>query len=98
MILQELLKELNTSKHPIAKSLYAVNGVKVLAIGFLAGMQLKEHQTKHHAKLYILEGQVKFIQNNQEIICSQYEEVEILPNQLHHVDAIQNSLCLLTIG
>ena len=98
MILQQILTEIETSKHPVAKALHKGDHFKVLAIGFKKGMVLKEHQAHLPTRLFVLSGQIIYKQNEVCTSLSTYEEIEIPINVLHSVDATEDSLCLLTQG
>ena len=98
MILQQILTEIETSKHPVAKALHKGDHFKVLAIGFKRGMVLKEHQAHLPTKLFVLSGQIIYKQNEVCTSLSTYEEIEIPINVLHSVEAAEDSLCLLTQG
>ena len=98
MILQQILTEIETSKHPVAKALHKGDHFKVLAIGFKKGMVLKEHQAHLPTKLFVLSGQIIYKQNEVCTSLSTYEEIEIPINVLHSVEATEDSLCLLTQG
>ncbi|HAC15135.1 MAG TPA: hypothetical protein DCE78_04220 [Bacteroidetes bacterium] len=98
MIIKEIKNELYTSDHPIAKSLHHGNGFKVLAMGFKKGMILESHQSYMQSKLTVLEGAVIYKEENREVKLGQYDEVEIPIEINHSVEAIEDSLCLLTQG
>ena len=98
MILQQILTEIETSKHPVAKALHKGDHFKVLAIGFKKGMVLKEHQAHLPTRLFVLSGQIIYKQNEVCTSLSTYEEIEIPINVLHSVEATEDSLCLLTQG
>lgn len=98
MIIRELKKELESSDHPVAKSLHHGLGYKVLMMGFKKGMTLKDHKAHIETKLTVLEGAVTYIEENRVVKLMQYDEVEI-PNEVtHSVEANEDSLCILTQG
>ncbi len=98
MILKEIVADIETAKHPIAKALHKGEYFKVLALAFKKGMVLKEHQAHLPTKLFVLSGKVIYKQGDAITTLSQYEEQEIPVNVLHSVEAIEESLCLLTQG
>jgi quercetin dioxygenase-like cupin family protein len=98
MVLKEIIAALENATHPIAKALHKGEHFKVLAIGFKKGMILKEHQAHLPTKLFVLSGQVTYIENAITTTLSAYEEIEIPINCLHSVEAVADSLCLLTQG
>ncbi len=98
MIIKELLAELETKVNPIAKALYKAEGLKVLVLAFKKGMVLKEHKAHLPTKLIVLEGMIKYKSDADEFIFNKYDEFEIPVNDLHMVDALEDSLCMLIQG
>lgn len=98
MILKEIIASLEKAAHPIAKALHKGEHFKVLAIGFKKGMILKEHQAHMPTKLFVLNGQVIYKQNENSTILSSLDELDKPVNILHSVEAVEDSLCLLTQG
>lgn len=95
---KDIISELVTASHPIARALHKGEHFKVLALGFNKGMVLKDHQTHIKSKLTVLSGFVIYKEGDQVISLSQYDEVEIPINVTHSVEAVENSFCLLTQG
>ena len=98
MTIRKIKEELKTSSHPVAKSLHHGNGIKVLLIGFNKGMILREHKAHSHSKLTVLEGAVSYQEENRVMELRQYDEVEIPVEITHAVEALEDSLCILTQG
>lgn len=98
MILQQILQEVENATHPVAKALHKGEHFKVLAMGFKKGMILKEHQAHLPTKLFVLNGKVIYKQEEVYTTLSALDEIEIPVNIIHSVEAIENSLCLLTQG
>ena len=98
MIIKEILADLETKDHPVAKALYKKDGFKVLMLAFKKGMILKEHKAHVPTKLVVLEGSVKYISESTEIELGKYDEFDIPVNDLHAVSALENSLCKLLQG
>ncbi|MEO6219551.1 MAG: hypothetical protein ABIO81_03920 [Ginsengibacter sp.] len=98
MTIKEILKQLETSDHPVAKPLHKGDNFKVLAIGFKKGMKLKDHEAHTPSKLTVIEGKVIYKQSEKEIELQKFDEVEIPVNITHSVEALESSLCLLTQG
>ena len=98
MKLKQILVDIETAKHPIANTLHKGGHFKVLALAFKKGMILKEHQAHLPTKLFVLSGKVIYKQGDEVTSLSQYEEQEIPVDILHSVEAIEDSLCLLTQG
>lgn len=98
MILKEIALQLETSTHPVAKAFHKGEHFRVLAVGFKKGMVLKEHQTHLPTKLFVIKGKVIYVQGDMETTLSYMDEIEIPVNILHSVEALEDSLCLLTQG
>ena len=98
MIIKEILSELETKDHPVAKALYKKEGFKVLVLAFNKGMILKEHKAHVPTKLVVLDGSVKYISEITEIELGKYDEFKIPINELHAVNALADSVCMLIQG
>ncbi|WP_163379646.1 hypothetical protein [Cyclobacterium sp. SYSU L10401] len=98
MTIKEIKEELKTANHPIAKSLHHGTGFKVLVVGFLKGMVLKEHKAHTVSKLTVLEGAVIYKEEDRVLELKQYEEVDIPLEITHSVEAMEDSLCILSQG
>ena len=98
MTIKEIKEELKASRHPVAKSLHHGIGFKVLLIGFTRGMILKEHKAHVQSKLTVLEGAVIYKEEGRVVELMKYDEVGIPIEITHSVEAIQDSLCILTQG
>ncbi|MEX2411835.1 MAG: hypothetical protein WD607_10805 [Candidatus Paceibacterota bacterium] len=98
MTIKEIKEELKASNHPIAKSLHHGTGFKVLIMGFHKGMILKEHKAHIPSKLTVLEGAVIYKEENRVLALGQYDEVEIPVEITHSVEAVEDSLCILSQG
>ena len=98
MILKEIATQLATALHPVAKALHHGEHFKVLAIGFKKGMVLKEHMAHQPTKLFVLQGQIIYHQNDSSTPLALFDEIIIPVNIPHSVEAVEDSLCLLTQG
>ena len=98
MIIKEILAELETKEHPIAKALFKREGFKVLALGFKKEMILKEHKANVPTKLVVLQGAVIYKSDVTMLTLNQYDEFEIPVNELHAVTALEDALCMLIQG
>ena len=98
MTIKDIKEELKSSSHPVAKPLHHGTNFKVNIMGFKHGMILKEHTTLVRAKLTVLEGSVIYKEANRVVELKQYDEVYIPINVMHAVEAIEDSLCILTKG
>jgi quercetin dioxygenase-like cupin family protein len=98
MIIKEVIKQLETATHPIAKVLHKGGNFKVLVIGFKKGMKLKEHVAPLQSKLTVISGHVVYRQGELKTELQQFDETDIPVNVIHSVEALDDSLCLLTQG
>lgn len=98
MTIKEIKKDLESSLHPVAKSLHHSTAFKVLIIGFNKGMILKDHKAHVRAKLTVLEGAVIYKEADRTVKLMQYDEVAIPIDITHSVEAVEDSLCVLTQG
>lgn len=98
MTIKEIKEDLKTSNNPVAKSFHHGTTFKVLIIGFNKGMILKEHKAHIQSKLAVLEGAVVYKENDRTFEMTQYDEVEIPIEITHSVEAMEDSLCILTQG
>ena len=97
-MIKEVLAELEIKNHPLAKALFKNDGCKVLVIAFKKGMILKEHKANIGSKLIVPNGKVIYINDETKTTLGQYDEFEIPINQIHSVEAVEDSLCLLIQG
>ncbi len=98
MIIKDILLQLETSTHPVAKALHKGEHFKVLCIGFKNGMKLKEHQAHQPSKLTVMSGQVIYREAEKVVKLDTFDEIDIPVNVIHSVEALADSLCLLTQG
>jgi quercetin dioxygenase-like cupin family protein len=98
MTIKEIIQQLETADHPVAKALHKGDHFKVLVIGFKSGMKLKEHEAHLPSKLTVISGQVIYRESTREVKLNIFDEVEIAVNIIHSVEATEDSICLLTQG
>ncbi len=98
MTIKEILIQLETSNHPVAKPIHKGDNFKVLAIGFKSGMKLKDHQAILPSTLTVISGNVVFRQQGKETELQKFDEIDIPVNITHSVEAMEDSICLLTQG
>lgn len=98
MTIKKIKDELNSASSPVAKSLHHGVGFKVLIMGFKKGMILTEHKAHLRSKLTVLEGAVIYKEESRAVELGQYDEVEIPIEITHSVEALEDSLCILTQG
>jgi quercetin dioxygenase-like cupin family protein len=98
MMIREIIDEVETSAHPVARALHKGDHFKILVIAFKKGMKLKDHQTPLASKLTVLEGRVAYIQGGNKTTLKKFEDIDIPVNSIHSVEALEDSLCLLSQG
>ena len=98
MTIKEVLKQLETSDHPVAKPIHKAVNFKVLVIGFKSGMKLKDHQANLPSKLTVISGKVIYRQRETSSELQKFDEINIPVNITHSVEAQEDSICLLTQG
>lgn len=98
MKLKDILTKLETTENPLAVALHKGEHFKALAIGFKKGMVLKEHQAHLPSKLFVLEGKIIYTENSVSTTLQKYDDIEIPVERMHSVEALEDSLCLLTQG
>ncbi len=96
MTISNMLKELETTEHPVAKIFHKGENSRVLIIAFKKGMSLKEHKAQLTSKLLVLEGSVDYTTEEISVTLNKYDEVNIAANLIHAVTAKENSICILT--
>jgi quercetin dioxygenase-like cupin family protein len=58
-------------------------------------MTLAKHKTQVPARLVVLEGEVKYMQDNEINSLQKYDSQDIPPEVMHEVFAEKDSLCML---
>jgi quercetin dioxygenase-like cupin family protein len=96
--ISEIISALETASHPVARALHKGDQFKVLMIGFKKGMILQDHKAHIPSKLTVLQGSVVYREGEEEVHLPQYDEVGIPVEVTHSVEALEDSLCLLTQG
>ena len=98
MTIKDILVQLETSNNPVAKPIHKGDNFKVLAIGFKSGMKLKDHQANLPSRLTVISGKVIYRQPEKETELQKFDEMDIPVNITHSVEAMEDSICLLTQG
>lgn len=98
MTVKDIKEQLKSSDHPVAKSFHTGDKFKVLLFGFNKGMKLEDHTAKHPTKLLVLEGDVIYHQEKNDVRLKQFDEIDIPANVSHSVGALKDSMILLTQG
>lgn len=98
MIIQEVVAQLQTADHPVAKAMHKMEDGKVLVLAFKAGMQLKDHRTPFSSLLLVLEGAVEYHEGDVVTKMNKFDEMPIAPEVLHAVLCVEDAICLLIQG
>jgi len=98
MTIKSILEQLKSGGHPIAKVLHKGEHFKVLVIGFKSGMRLKDHKAHCTSKLTVISGCLFYRECERNIKLETFDEIDIPVNVSHSVEAIEDSLCILTQG
>lgn len=96
--IKDILSRLETVTHPVAQVMQKGDGYRIIAIGFRKQMILNSHKASMPSVLTVLNGKVNYRINNESTVLSQYDQVEIPVDLIHSVEAVEDSLCLLTQG
>ncbi|MDQ3002369.1 MAG: hypothetical protein M3Y08_14045 [Fibrobacterota bacterium] len=98
MTLLEIQAQIPNSANPIVKVIHKNEHFKVLALGFKKGVALKEHKSPLPAKLTVLEGSVRYKESETTLVLEKFHARDIPVNAIHSVEALEDSICLLTQG
>ncbi|SFA92520.1 hypothetical protein SAMN05660845_1010 [Flavobacterium swingsii] len=98
MAIKEAIAELELKGDPVAKLMHKGIAFKVIVLAFKKGMTLKEHKTSVPTKLTVMNGKVNYIGASWNKIIDKYEEFDIPLEEIHAVEALEDSLCILIQG
>ena len=98
MTIKHVLEQLETATHPVAKSLHTGAHFNLLVIGFRKGMRLNEHKAGKPSRLTVIKGAVVYEQGGERRQLGLFDEQEIPPQVPHAVEALEDSLCILSQG
>jgi hypothetical protein len=98
MIIKVAIAELMLKGNPVVKMLHKGIAFKVIVLVFKKGMILKEHKTSLPTKLTVMNGKVNYIGPSWNKIMDVYDELDIPLDEIHAVEALEDSLCLLIQG
>jgi quercetin dioxygenase-like cupin family protein len=98
MTINEIKDQLKDADKPVAKSFHVGEKFKVLLFGFKKGMKLEDHKAKQPTKLLVLEGDLIYHMDREDIRLKQYDEIDIPANVTHSLGALKESIVLLTQG
>ena len=92
-------EKLKTSDDPIAKAFHIGDSFRVLLFGFRKGMSIKDHDHEdiHRTKLFVVSGHLIYREESgEEHSLRQYDEFEVPAERIHKIEAVEDSLMLLT--
>jgi quercetin dioxygenase-like cupin family protein len=98
MTIKNILQQLESSAHPVARSLHKGADFNLLVIGFKKGMRLQEHRAGKVSKLTVIQGSVVYEQGSERTVLHQFDEQDIPVQVTHAVEALEDSVCLLSQG
>ena len=96
--IKDIISDLKTALHPVAKALHKGDHFRVLMFGFNKGMILKDHKAHLPSKLTVVTGTVIYKEGEKEVTLMKYDEIDIPVEIVHSVEAIEDSLCILSQG
>jgi quercetin dioxygenase-like cupin family protein len=98
MVIKEALAEVELKNHPVARILHKGDMFKVMIIAFKKDMILKEHKTHLPATITVLKGKVNYRKENSVTTINEYDNFEIPIHEIHSIEALEDSICLLAQG
>lgn len=98
MTIKNIKAKLEESENPVGAAIHQNANFRVIAFAFKKGMKMKEHQAYHPSKLVVVEGSVIYKEADRTVEMGLYDEVDIAPKVKHSVEALEDSLCILTQG
>lgn len=96
--IRDILGRLETAHNPVAKAILKGNHFRVLALAFKKGMVMADHKTSMPAVLTVVSGRVHYVQNGVATTLLEFDEMPIPVNEVHSVEALEDSLCILCQG
>ena len=98
MIIHNAIADLASAQHPIMKTLHEGDNFKALVLTFKEGMTIKEHKSNVPATLIIVSGKINYHTSATTVTLEKYDNFSIIPEELHAVTALEDSVCLLLRG
>jgi len=98
MIIKNVLSQLETAAAPVAKIIQSSEYFKTFVIGLKKGMIWKEHKTAVQTRLLVVEGDVRYVENEKSVVLHKHDDMQIPVNILHSLEAGEDSLCFLIQG
>lgn len=79
-------------------TLFKSDTMRIVLVGLHHGAELKTHSTRSVISVQVLEGEIKFIADDQEAILQKGKMVALQPKMPHSVLALKESFFLLTVA
>ena len=98
MTIKTILQELENANHPVARIHHKGVNFRVLMVGFKKGMILKEHKANLPTILTVIQGKVIYKEGEQLHHLNLHDDYQIPVGELHSVEALEDSICLLSQG
>jgi quercetin dioxygenase-like cupin family protein len=98
MIIHSAITDLASAQSPIIRILHEGVNSKALVLTFKEGMTIKEHKSNVPATLVVMSGKINFHNAITTVTLEKYDNFSIIPEELHAVTALEDSVCLLLKG
>ena len=98
MIIHNAIADLASAQNPIMRILHEGANSKALVLTFRTGMTIKEHKSNVPATLIVVSGKINYHTSKTTITLEMYDNLSIIPEELHAVTALEDSVCLLIKG
>ena len=98
MIIHNAIADLASAQNPIMRILHEGGNFKALVLTFKEGMTIKEHKSNVPATLVVVSGKINYHNATTTVTLEKYDNFSIIPEELHAVTALEDSVCLLLKG
>ncbi|MBX5449226.1 cupin domain-containing protein [Thermogemmatispora sp.] len=85
------------SEGPVTRTLWEGATARLLLLALKAGQQLHEHRTSYEALIQVLSGHLLFTLEHERISMRAGTLLHLAPHVAHSVEALQDSLFLITL-
>lgn len=96
-MLKNIYSRLSESEQPIVQVMIKEELLKVLAIGLKKDVELADHVAPGHAKIVVIQGQIKYISKERALMLSSLDELDIPLEEVHKVVGIEDAIFLVII-
>lgn len=98
MIIHNAIADLASAQHPVMQTLHEGDNFKALVLTFREGMTIKEHKSNVPATIVVVSGKINYHNATTTVTLEKYDNLSIIPEELHAVTALEDSVCLLLKG